>query len=122
MNLSQIAEVAYDTWSNYYRISGVAYSIPVSWDELSLEDQNFFEQTIKSLTDKVKNGDIGSMAIFFHNALCSHYLKHGYRHGDVHCDAECVTPYMLPFEELGKVDQAARFVFCSVVSAMQFAR
>lgn len=120
IGLSQISECGYVALQKYHSLCGL-HSLE-DWKDLTLEEQNWWDATIKSITGRIKGPDVGAMAIFFHNAIATRYLRDGWRHGEIHNKSEKTTPYMVPLEELCKADQAARFLFCSVVSALQFAR
>ncbi len=120
IGLSQISECGYVALQKYHSLCGLP--VMEDWKELTLDEQNWWDATVKSLTERVKGPDVGAMAIFFHNAVAARYLRAGWTHGETFNRDAKITPYMMPLEELGKADQAARFLFCSVVSALQFAR
>lgn len=121
MSLNGIASIAYNSMQLYYERIGRSEH-QAKWTDLDGDGQKWFEDTIKSLTEKSKGNDIGMMGLFFHNALAAKFLRDGWRHGDIHNESEMTTPYMMPFEELSREDQVARFLFCAVLSALQSAR
>jgi hypothetical protein len=121
LSLNGIASIAYNSMQLYYERIGRDEHC-ATWNDLPEDSQVWFETTIKSLTDKAKGNDIGMMGLFFHNAMASRMLRDGWRHGEIHNEEEKTTPYMVPFEELSKEDQSARFLFCAVLSALQSAR
>lgn len=121
LSLNGIASIAYNSMQLYYQRLGRTEHV-ASWTDLDADGQAWFESTIKSLTEKSKGNDIGMMGLFFHNALASKFLRDGWRHGEIHNEVEKTTPYMLPFEEMAKEDQCARFLFCACLSALQSAR
>jgi hypothetical protein len=120
MKLSEIAEVAYEAVRVYDKVLGSPSSPP--WSELTVAEQNINEESVKFVTERTKNGDVGGAAILDHHHDISRLLRDGWKYGETFSSEEKTSPRLLPFEELSRNEQVRCFMWCGTVATLQNAR